>query len=130
MHGSNRRKAHKPAGQLLALLHRDGHARGRLNEQVILSQEASEQHTVPVFVGAFVDEPVDGLCAAFLVEHVAQLPAMGAKPIAQGPLLRRHGAMWLVMVDSQRSQRRSRTGFGSLSRIDDDLIKLLSQVVG
>ena len=50
-------------GKRFALVQRDGDAHFRFDEQVVLGQEAGEQHPVPVLVGALLRQMVDGLRA-------------------------------------------------------------------
>ena len=59
-----------PLGQFLALVQRHRHAHLRLDEQVVLGEEAGEQHAMPVFVGALLDEAFDGLGAGLGITEI------------------------------------------------------------
>ena len=74
--------------QLLALFQRDRYTRLRLNQQVVLGKETSEQHAVPVLVRAFVHQAIDGLSSRTHIQPIAELASVGTQPPAQRTLHR------------------------------------------
>ena len=67
------------ARELAALVQRERHARLGLDEQLVLREEAGEQHAMPVLVGALVLQPLDALRLLAFVELVSELPAVCAQ---------------------------------------------------
>ena len=58
-------------GKFLAVLQGDGDAQVRFDEQVALRQEAGEQHSMPVLVGALLHQAANGLFAGVGTAAVA-----------------------------------------------------------
>ena len=73
-------------GQFFALFQADGHA-VRVHEQMILGQEPGEEHPMPILVGEFLGQLVNGL-RFIRVPQVACLTAPGSQPVSQFLLLR------------------------------------------
>ena len=113
--------------QFLALFQRDRYTRLRLNEQVVLGKETSEQHAVPVLVRAFVHQAIDGLSARTRIRPIAELAPVCAQPPAQRTLLGTHVSVGLAEVYGKRLQRRARAGLGYLPRVRDGSFEPLSQ---
>ena len=90
-------------GQLGALVQRDRHAR-RVHQQVVLGQEAGEEHAVPLLVGDLLDQPLfAGLDAAQLDGQAAQLRGLGAQGAAQQTLFFVHAGKGFARVTARLS---------------------------
>ena len=107
------------AGQLLAIGQRDGDAFFGLDQQVVLGQEAGEQHAVPVLVGDLVGEALDLLHAGRRVEAVAELTPVRAEPPPQVLLVRRQRRVRPSIADGQHPQGAEGAGLaGPAGRLD------------
>ena len=113
------------SGQLLAVGQGDGNVRLRLDPQIVLRQEAGEQHPVPVLVGDLVGESVDLLyagllIAGLLIETVAKLTPVRAQATPQVLLGRRQRLVRPGIADREHPEGVSRAGLaGTTSRLDD-----------
>ena len=116
------------AGQLLAFVQGDGNTHLRFDEQIVLGEKASEQHAVPVLVGALVHQVVDRLTSRARIEAVAELAGMSAQPPAQSALLRAHVPVGLVVMHGERLQGGARAGLGHVPGFDDRSLEPPSQV--
>lgn len=100
--------------QLGAILQRDGHA-VRVQEQVVLGQEAGEQHAVPLLVGDLLDQ----LWNAFGLAAAAELSGLGAEGAAEHLRLLAHRREGLRALDRKGDQGSLRRGFGRVAGGDD-----------
>ena len=106
-------------GQLLAVGQGDGNARLRLDQQIVLCQEAGEQHPVPMLVGDLMGESVDLLHAGLRIETVAELPPVRAQAAPEILIRRRQGLMRPCVAGRQHPQGVARAGLaGTTSRLD------------
>ena len=64
--------------RFLAFLQCHGNSEGGLYEQMVLREKSGEQHAVPVLVGAFVHQTVDGLISGSCISSVAELAGVRA----------------------------------------------------
>ena len=132
-HGSGEMRRHAPlvhvlpSRQLLALVQRDRNAHLRLDEQAVLGQKPSEQHAVPVLVGALLRQMLDGLGAG-VVALIAELTSMGTETAAQPTVVILHVTVRLTVGHGQCRQGGSRTGLGDLSCLHDDALDLPTRV--
>ena len=62
-----------------------------LHEQIALRRKAGKQHAMPVFVGDFGDEMINGL-SVIRAQHLAQLPPVRA-----------HEQFYLILGEMRRS---------------------------
>ena len=113
--------------QFLALREGDRHA-VRVHQEVVLREEAGEEHPVPVFVSEFLGQPVDLLRLPRLVPPVARLPPTGAEPLAERLVRRREVLEWLGGVDRPPLQRRACHRFRQVACLDDHVFQLPAEV--
>jgi hypothetical protein len=81
-----------------------------------------------MFVRALGDEAIDRLRALPLVELIAELTSVRAKPIPQLPLLRAEAAPRLVVLNGQQLDRLTRSGLGDATRVLHPVFELLAKV--
>ena len=105
-------------GQLLAFGQRDRHA-VRVHQQVILRQEAGEQHAVPVLVGKFLGELVDLLGDRRLVAPITGLDPPGSKLLAKRFVSQREVAERFGGIDGPPLERGTRDRFRQIAGLDD-----------
>jgi len=115
------------AGQILAFFHRDCDAGSRLDDQVVLGEEAGKEQAMPLFVGDFVCQPGDGLCALLFISHITKLAATGTELVAELALLRVHGGVRLMVRHSQGIERVVRSSLSSDAGRDDRLAQLVAK---
>ena len=106
----------------------DRDAQFRLDQQVVLGQEAGEQHAVRVLKGALVYHVIDRLRSRIGAEPVAELPGVGAQPQAQGALRAVHVLVGLGFGNGERLQRRPGAGLGDVARLHDGALQPPAQV--
>ena len=111
--------------QLFALFQRYRDTVG-VHQELILSQEAGEEHLVPMLVSALPVKMVDALLAVCL-KHVAKLPAPGPELDTQIPLRGREVPRRLGLVDRQPLQCRPGAVFGRIAGRNDGPPQLVSQ---
>ncbi|GGB63919.1 hypothetical protein GCM10011505_50580 [Tistrella bauzanensis] len=80
-----------------------------------------------MFVSAFLREMRGRLRARLWVTPITQLPAMGAKPGAQGALLGRQMPRRLRLADAELRYRLARAGFSDISRLLDRAFQVLAK---
>jgi len=117
-------------GEFVAVGQGDGHA-VRVHEEVVLRQEAGEEHAVPVLVGDFPDQVADILDARSALtpgpspacgrgeKSVTQLAAVQAQAATQFGLVRGEVYGCLRLTHAQVLQGRTCCGFGDVAgRLD------------
>ena len=95
-----------------------------------LRQEAREEHAMPVLVGAFGRQPIDGLHPPAFVAPIAELPAMGAQAIAQLALRRRHARPRLVVVHGKLLDDLARAGLGGAAGLSHGVFERAAKLAG
>ena len=113
--------------QFLAFVQRDGHSVIGLHEQVVLSENSGKEHPVPMLVGTFVHQTINGLISGTRVAAVAQLADVGAQAPAQLPLLRAHVRVRFAMMNGERLQRRPRPVLRRIAGGGNRSLKLLAE---
>jgi hypothetical protein len=98
-----------------------------MHKEVILSQEAGEEHAVPVFVGGLCDEPVDALDPGLRVQCISKLARMGPQTIAKEAVSWRNVSVRLARVNGELFERYSRAILSDVSRRDHRGFQLLAQ---
>ena len=114
--------------QLLALFQRDCDAGVRLDEEMVFREKTSEQHAVPVLVGALMHQVIDPLASRACVAPISELSPMGAQAVAQSTLLRIHVSIGFTLMYSERFQRGEGAGLRYISRAYDGPLKLIPQI--
>ncbi len=99
-------------------------------QQVVLGEEAGEEQPVPVLVGGRFRQMVDGLGAGALVQPVAKRPPAGAQPVAQLPLLDRHVAPVVALVNGEVLKRGACGDLGDLAGLQGDAGEEVALVFG
>ncbi len=110
-------------GQLGTLLQGRGHA-SRVHQQVVLGQEAGEQHAVPLHIGDLLDQQREPGLAMI----IAKLLGARAQGGAQAALLVGHGRKRVVAIDSQRSDSSCGGALGLIAGIFDAIFERAAQV--
>ena len=67
--------------QILAFIERDGETLW-LDQQVIFGEEPGEQHSMPMLVGAFMHQMVNGLGSRTCIPPISELPTMRSQAAA------------------------------------------------
>ena len=98
-----------------------------MHQKVVLGQEASEEHLVPLFIGALAVEAIHVLLTVAL-PLVAKLPGLGPKLDPQGSLVRCHVAERFGVIDGQPPQCRPGPFFGLVAGIDNHPFQLVPQL--
>ena len=99
-----------------------------MHEQVVLRQEAGEQHPVPVFVGKLLGELVDLLGVSLLVSPIPGLLATGAESGAKQFVGCREVIERLGDVDGPPLERGPCGRFRQVACLDDDVFELPAKV--
>ena len=104
------------AREFLAFGERHGHARFRLDQQIVLRQEAGEEHPVPVLVGHLVDQAVDGLHAGIRIVPVSELATVRPQAPPEVLLCRGHRRVGAGVADREHAERVAGAGLTSAPR--------------
>ena len=114
-------------GEVFAFFEGDcyGIIRVGIHQQIILRQEAGEQHPMPVLVGDLFHQKARGLFAIRLAV-IAQLPAVGPQATAQVAGLFGQVRIGGGFVCANLSQRRPGGGFGHVTCFPDGAFQAAS----
>jgi hypothetical protein len=98
-----------------------------VHQQVVLRQEAGEEHPVPVLVGNLAGE-ADRLLLATIFEVIAQLPSSCSKSLPQLSLFVSQIVRSSSLTDTQLVQGDVDAGLGHLSCLFDGGFELAAEV--
>jgi hypothetical protein len=73
----------------------------RLDQEFVLGEKASEQHSMPMLVGALPFQSRYLLRTALVISLIAELATVSAQAIAKLPLVGSHARPGFVMMDRQ-----------------------------
>jgi len=112
--------------QLPHLVEGDRDAFG-MEEEVVLGEEPSKEHPVPVLVGALGRQVLE-LLPVVAAQRIAQLAPTGAKGHPELPLLCGERGGSLGGVDGEGAQGLLSSIFGDAPGFEDDFAELLAEV--
>jgi len=94
-----------------------------VHQQIVLGQEAREEHAVPLRVGGLLDE---GNHARSHVVAVAELSRPRAQAVAQAAVVERLGGERVAPVHGEGVEGGARGILGRLARLDDGVLQRLT----
>jgi hypothetical protein len=116
------------AREIFALGHRDRDPRLRLDQELVLGQEAGEEHSVPVLVGHLVGEALDFLNVIRGIAPIAELATVRAEPLPKMLLVCRHSRVRPRAVDRERLERPAGAGLGHAAGVLYGAFELLPKI--
>ena len=86
------------------------------DQEMVLRQEAGEQHPVPVLVGHLVDQAVDGLHAGIRIVPVSELAPVRSQAPPQVLIRRRHRQVRASVADREHAEHVAGAGLARAPR--------------
>lgn len=93
-----------------------------MDQQAVLGEETREEQPVPLFIRAVGGEQVDP-CGG-----VAELVVLGAKGLAQSPVIIAQVRGWTLVKNAKRADRCARCLLGGLTAADARLLQFLAEL--